>query len=108
MPPANVKTKSPIPKRLREARMRSGLSQASLGVKAGLDPSVASTRVNQYEQGVHNPGYPTVLHFAAVLDVPVPYFYCQDDRMAQMILMMKSLTDEDVASLEEWFAARQA
>lgn len=106
MAPFSNRAKSPIPKRLREARTRSGLSQASLGVKAGLDPSVASTRVNQYEQGVHNPGYPTVSHFAAVLDVPVPYFYCQDDQMAAVLLELGTLTEEDMAALLRWLAAR--
>ncbi|WP_366931802.1 hypothetical protein [Paraburkholderia xenovorans] len=34
--------------RLKEARLRAGLSQKKLGIVAGLDPSVASTRINRY------------------------------------------------------------
>lgn len=107
MAPLSSQAKTPIPKRLRQARERSGLSQATLGVKAGLDPSVASTRVNQYERGVHNPGYPTLLHFAAVLGVPVPYFYCPDDVMAEMLVQLGSLGEEDFAALQSWLAKRR-
>jgi transcriptional regulator with XRE-family HTH domain len=105
--PFSSQAKTPIPKRLRQARERSGLSQATLGVKAGLDPSVASTRVNQYERGVHNPGYPTLLHFAAVLGVPVPYFYCHDDTLAEVLIQLGSLGEEDLTALRNWLATRR-
>lgn len=78
----------------------------TLGVNAGLDPSVASTRVNQYERGVHAPGYPTILRFADVLDVPAAYFYCEDERVAQVLLQLKQLDDADFLALQEWLAAR--
>lgn len=47
--------------RLKEARLRAGLSQKSLGIAAGLDPFVAGTRINRYEPfsrtaGVGKPG----------------------------------------------------
>jgi transcriptional regulator with XRE-family HTH domain len=105
--PFRIQNKSPVPRRLRDARTRAGLSQAVLGTKAGLDPSVASTRVNQYERGVHNPGYPTMLKFAGVLDIPVAYFYCEDDRVAEVILGLGRLKDEDLVALQQWLAARQ-
>ena len=38
-------------KRLKEARLRSGLSQEKLGVLAGIDEASASARMNQYERG---------------------------------------------------------
>ena len=39
--------------RLKEARLRLGLSQEKLGVLAGIDEFSASARINQYERGKH-------------------------------------------------------
>lgn len=73
-------------RRLREARQVYGLSQRNLGIKAGLDDFVASTRVNRYETGVHQPDLQTIQRLANALEVPVAYFYAEEDDLAQMIL----------------------
>jgi transcriptional regulator with XRE-family HTH domain len=83
---------SPVPVRLREARLRNGLSQKELGIRAGIDESSASPRLNQYETGKHTPDYNTLVQIAKVLKVPVPYFYCEDDRLAQLILAYDKLS----------------
>lgn len=74
------------PKRLKEARAALGLSQKQLGIDAGLDEFVASTRINRYELGVHAPDYQMSVRLARVLDVPTAFLYCDSDDMAQMIL----------------------
>lgn len=74
-----------MPQRLLDARAEAGLSQKALGISAGLDPSVASPRINQYERGVHNPSFPMLVALARVLKVPVAYFYCQDDDSAALL-----------------------
>jgi transcriptional regulator with XRE-family HTH domain len=71
--------------RLREARETYGISQRNLGIKAGLDDFVASTRVNRYETGVHQPDLQTLQRIADVLDLPVAYFFAEDDELAEMI-----------------------
>lgn len=71
--------------RLREARETYGISQRNLGIKAGLDDFVASTRVNRYETGVHQPDLQTLQRLADVLDLPVAYFFAEDDALAQLI-----------------------
>lgn len=83
--------KNPLPMRLREARDKSGLSQKGLGIEAGIDASSSSARINQYETGKHTPDYTTLAQLAKVLKVPVPYFYCEDDRLAQLILAYSKL-----------------
>lgn len=75
-----------MPQRLSDARTGAGLSQKALGILAGLDPSVASPRINQYERGVHSPSFPMLVALARVLKVPVAYFYCQDEDSAAMLL----------------------
>ncbi len=72
-------------RRLREARLAVGLSQKQLGIKAGLDPFVASTRVNRYEVGVHEPDLGMAARLADAASVPLAYFYANDDDLAQMI-----------------------
>ncbi|MCY9777570.1 helix-turn-helix domain-containing protein [Proteus mirabilis] len=72
-------------KRLKEARLAAGLSQKSLGIAAGIDEFVASTRINRYEKGVHEVDIGTAQKLADVLDVPLAYFYTQDDQLALLV-----------------------
>lgn len=59
--------------RLKQARLNAGLSQKMLGIEAGIDAFVASTRINRYELGIHRPDLLTVRKLAKVLDVPVAF-----------------------------------
>ncbi len=84
--------KGPLPvysRRLREAREAYGISQRALGIEAGLDEFVASTRVNRYETGVHQPDLQTLQRLAVILKLPVAYFYAEDDELAQLIANFK-------------------
>jgi len=76
-------------RRLREAREAYGISQRALGIEAGLDEFVASTRVNRYETGVHQPDLQTLQRLAVILKLPVAYFYAEDDELAQLIANFK-------------------
>lgn len=80
------KKEAVVAARLRAARLEVGLSQRELGVRAGMDPSVASPRVNQYERGKHTPDTGTLLRLGEVLGVPVPYFFADDDDLARLIV----------------------
>ncbi|ECF8136089.1 helix-turn-helix transcriptional regulator, partial [Salmonella enterica] len=80
-----------IIKRLKEARLRSGLSQEKLGVLAGIDEASASARMNQYERGRHTPDFEMVCKLAKILNVPENYFYTIDDVMAEMVLNFNKL-----------------
>lgn len=84
--------------RLKEARERKSLSQKQLGIQAGLDPFVASTRINRYELGVHQPDLATVQRLADVLEVPTAYLFAEDERLARMILAFDQLsaTEKDL------------
>jgi transcriptional regulator with XRE-family HTH domain len=82
---------SVVAKRLREARLRAGLSQRQLGIKAGIDPFAASARINQYERGKHTPDVGTAARLARVLSVPAPFLYAQDNALAAWILAFGGL-----------------
>lgn len=86
---------SPVAKRLKQARLRAGLSQRQLGIEAGIDAFSASPRINQYEKGRHTPDFSTARRLASVLDVPTPYLFAEDDTVADIILVLGSLSLRD-------------
>ncbi|WP_058535678.1 helix-turn-helix domain-containing protein [Legionella saoudiensis] len=78
-------TDSPLPKRLKEARVAAGISQKQLGIAAGMDEFSASPRINQYETGKHTPDFSTLKRISKVLAVPTAYFYAEEDELAKKI-----------------------
>lgn len=85
--------------RLKQARRAAGLSQKQLGIQAGIDQFVASTRVNRYELGIHQPDFDTAARLAMVLDVPLAYFFAENDRLAELILKFGQLSKRQQESL---------
>jgi transcriptional regulator with XRE-family HTH domain len=79
-------------RRLKAARLAAGLSQKELGVLAELDEFVASTRINRYELGVHKADYQISVKLAGVLGIPVAYLYCDDDVLAEALLLLGRLS----------------
>ena len=72
--------------RLKQARLAAGLSQKMLGIEAGIDAFVASTRINRYELGVHKPDLLIVRRLAEVLKVPMAFFYADtNDQIAELL-----------------------
>lgn len=57
-----------------------------------MDQFVASTRINRYERGIHEPDLATVARLAEALKVPVAYLFAEDERLANMILAFDRLT----------------
>jgi len=82
---------SVIGKRLKEARLRAGLSQEKLGLDAGLEAESASTRMNRYETGARAPSLELMERVGAVLGVPASYFYEADDNTAEFLLVFHKL-----------------
>lgn len=91
--------RNPFTKRLKEARLASGLSQKKLGIAAGIDEFSASARFNQYENGKHLTDYLTLKRMAKVLKVPPAYFYTEDDLLAEIILVADKLKKEEQKKL---------
>ena len=84
-------SKSPtLSRRLRQARQRAGLAQDKLGVLAGLDESLSSARMSRYESGIHEPTSQFVEAVAKVLGLSPAFFYCDDDLLADLILVYSS------------------
>lgn len=81
--------------RLREARRRAGIPQDRLGVQIGLDEHTASARMSRYETGVHEPPFDIAVKLAEVLSLPVAYFYCTDDDLADIVMIWGRLSKSE-------------
>jgi transcriptional regulator with XRE-family HTH domain len=79
--------------RLRQARERKEFSQRRLGILIGIHEDSASSRINQYEHGKHEPDYRTLERLAQVLEVPTAYFYAENDLLAELILHLDTASD---------------
>lgn len=82
---------STFSRRLQAARLAAGLSQKGLGIAAGLDEFVASTRINRYERGIHEPDSVMAAQLAKALGIPRAYFYADDPALAKLILAYAAL-----------------
>jgi transcriptional regulator with XRE-family HTH domain len=95
--------------RLKQARLRAGLSQEKLGKLAGIDPMSASARMNQYERGKHSPDYQLMCNVAEILNMPVSWFYTEDEELARLQEIVFHLDDNVLRPLlvqaESLFAA---
>jgi transcriptional regulator with XRE-family HTH domain len=85
----------PLPKRLKEARLAAKMTQETLGIAAGLDEQVASARMSQYENAVHTPDFNFIRKIAKVLKIPTAYFYCEEDELAEIILLHGAMKPGD-------------
>lgn len=85
---------STLSKRIREARLRAGLSQEQLGIRAGLEPESASTRMNRYELGKRVPEFGLVERLAGELGLPAAYFYAVRDDEAELLRIFHGLSEE--------------
>jgi transcriptional regulator with XRE-family HTH domain len=92
---------NPIPERLKQARIKVGISQKELGIRVGMDEGSASGRMNHYEKGRHVPDVDTLRKLAGELGVPLNYFFCEDDQSAELAVLIAHLNSDDKKSLIE-------
>lgn len=82
-------------RRLRAARVARKMSQRAVGMLAGIEEFSAGVRMSQYETGRHTPDITISKHIADALGVPLPYFYCDDDQLAQLILELGDMRADE-------------
>lgn len=91
--------KSLFGRRLQEARLLAGIPQDKLGVMIGIDEGSSSARMSRYESGTHAPPFETVGHIARVLKLPTAYFYCNDDKQAELLRVYHALPEKKRSEL---------
>lgn len=64
-----------------------------LGVLDGLDESSSSAGISRYESGAHEPSLSFTESLAKVLRLPAAYFFCNDDRLAEIILAYADMSE---------------
>ena len=57
-----------------------------------MDEGSSSARISRYETGTHEPPFATAANLASALNVPVAYFYCDDDCLADLLIICAALT----------------
>jgi len=92
--PAALPPASTFGRRLREARLRKGLTQAALGAVLGLEEeNTAAPRISRYERGDRMPDNESMAKLAEALELPVAYFHAVSEPMAEAILLMSQLPE---------------
>src|SRR5262245_30117100 len=81
-----MKSGSVVAQRLKEARVKAGISQKRLGILAGIDEVSETAPINQHERRKHSPEFSTVERMAKILGIPTPFFYSRDENLAKWIL----------------------
>ena len=99
---------SVLAKRLKEARIRAGLSQERLGLEAGLDEMSASTRMNRYELGKRIPDPKLVERFGEALNVPAAFFYAAEDETAELLIRFHQLSEPERSQVISFMRALEA
>lgn len=96
-------TPSVVGRRMKALREEFGWPQEKVGVEIGIDESSARARISRYELGVHEPPLPTARLIAHALGAPLTYLYCEDDKVAALLLelhkMKPAARDRKVAEL---------
>ena len=101
-----MSVESPFSKRLKEARLRTGLTQHELGVLAGIAEDNASAKMNQYEQGVHLPKFPRLRDLANALKVPTAYFYAESNELAELLYAYDKLSNKNKQAIAKLINAK--
>ena len=59
-----------------------------------MDENSASGRMNHYERGRHIPDLATLKKIADELNVPLNYFFCEDETTAELVIEISKLDEE--------------
>jgi transcriptional regulator with XRE-family HTH domain len=97
-------------RRLREVRLRIPCTQEQLGIMIGLDEGTARSRISRYETGDIKSPRSAAKQVSDALQIPLAYFYCDDDLLARMVIAYWSLDETkraEVLELVEQMAAAQ-
>ena len=80
-----------VGRRIKGLREELGWSQEKIGVAIGIDESSSRARISRYELGIHEPPVLTTKLIADALKVPLAYMYCEDDKIATLLLALHRL-----------------
>lgn len=88
----DLRSTSIVGRRIKVLREELGWSQEKIGVAIGIDESSSRARISRYELGVHEPPVATARLIAHVMGAPLSYLYCEDDKVAELLLALHQMT----------------
>lgn len=91
MPSEPLDSSNVVGRRMRSRREELGWSQEKVGVLIGIDESSARARISRYELGTHEAPVKTARQIADALSVPLAYLYCEDEKVASLLLALWTL-----------------
>ncbi len=71
-----------------------------------MDESSASGRMNHYEKGRHVPDVATLRKIATELNVPLNFFFCEDELSAELACLIAKLDKKKKQELIELLSHR--
>ncbi|MDS0027219.1 helix-turn-helix domain-containing protein [Enterobacter kobei] len=77
-----------VPKRLKAARTRAGLSQEKFLQLTNVESVGDKSQISSYESGRYSPPFEFIVQIAKALNYPEAYFYTVDDDFAEQILLL--------------------
>ena len=96
-------TTSIVGRRLKMLREELGWSQEKIGVAIGIDESSSRARISRYELGVHEPPVATARLIAHAMGAPLAYLYCEDDKVAALLLALHKISAGERSRLLQKF-----
>lgn len=63
----------------------------SCHLKHTVEVSSSRAGISRYELGVHEPPLPTTRLIAHALGVPLSYLYCEDDKVAALLMALRKM-----------------
>jgi transcriptional regulator with XRE-family HTH domain len=94
-------------RRLKEARLKAGYSQKTLGIMAGMDAFSASSRMNHYEKGRHLPDLSMAERIASILEVPTAYLFCPEPDLAEMLLAIWAVDPAEFPRIKRYLEGKR-
>ena len=92
-----------VGRRMRSRRKELGWSQEKVGVLIDIEESSSRARISRYELGTHEPPVKTARMIAEALGVPLAYLYCEDERCAQLLILLERLSKQKRdKKLQQW------
>ena len=88
-------------RRLRELRFSLSCSQEQFGIMIGLDEGIARSRISRYETGKIRSPRTAAAQVSEALKIPLPYFYCEDDQQARLVLAFSRIGEAQRARILE-------
>lgn len=90
-------------RRIKNLREQNNMTQHELGALIHPGANTPGSSVSQYETSTHEPRIVVMKEIASAFNVPLCYFYCEDDNLAAIIFYYHKLNDEMKKLLNDFF-----